>query len=117
MVSPSSQIRQQMALIDMADIVICTDSPFATMAEAVKTKTIVLAGPRGIKHKHFWDGIMQIDKSAQFPCLPCWRDANTKCMVNNGNTSLCLSNLGAAEVFAKYMRLRNELKKEKGEVK
>ena len=105
-------IKNSIALLNFMDLVVSADGPYLHYAGALKRSILCLAGPVDykVRLKHYANAHVIVKKDKFHQCLPCWRNAQTACAVNNSlEKSECMSHITAGEVFAKIATLLNPI--------
>jgi len=84
-------IRDAFAVASLCDCLVCPDSAFLHLAEALGRPCVALTGPtdgqiltKSYRHVTF------VDTRNLFPCMPCWRNQYSPCIASRNHDSACL---------------------------
>jgi ADP-heptose:LPS heptosyltransferase len=90
----------------LAACIIAPDSVFAHLAGARDLPLVALYGPTDGKlfTRHYAKARI-VTASSAFPCMPCWRNQLTPCLVTGGPESLCMRRIAVASVVDAACRL------------
>jgi len=94
-----------------ARLILAPDSAFVHLAGACGIPCVGIFGPTdGALRMRAYPNTIVVSLAAHMPCIPCWRNQATPCMLTGGMTSRCLETLPGNLVVDAVMRLLESTK-------
>jgi ADP-heptose:LPS heptosyltransferase len=95
-----------LALACSARLIVAPDSAFVHLAGARDLPCVGVFGPTdGDLRTRSYSRSAAVSRRADMPCMPCWRNQRTPCMLNGGVKSQCMDLLAVDTVMQEIQRL------------
>jgi len=95
-----------LALACEARLIVAPDSALLHLAGARRIPCVGIFGPTdGALRTSAYPRTTSVSRTADLPCMPCWRNQGTPCMLSGGMSSQCLESLPSDTVIDAVMRL------------
>ena len=95
-----------LALACEARLIVAPDSALLHLAGARRIPCVGIFGPTdGAVRMSAYPRTIGVSRMAELPCMPCWRNQATPCMLSRGMSSQCLESLPPDAVIDAVMRL------------
>ena len=95
-----------LALACEARLIVAPDSALLHLAGARRIPCVGIFGPTdGAVRMSAYPQTIAVSRTADLPCMPCWRNQATPCMLSGGMSSQCLESLPPDAVIDAVMRL------------
>ena len=95
-----------LALACEARLIVAPDSALLHLAGARHIPCVGIFGPTdGAVRMSAYPQTIGVSRMAELPCMPCWRNQATPCMLSGGMSSQCLELLPPGAVIEAVMRL------------
>ena len=95
-----------LALACEARLIVAPDSALLHLAGARRIPCVGIFGPTdGAVRMSAYPHTIGVSRMAELPCMPCWRNQATPCMLSGGMSSQCLELLPPGAVIEAVMRL------------
>ena len=95
-----------LALACEARLIVAPDSAFVHLAGARGIPCVAVFGPTdGALRTRAYRNTIVVSRAADLPCVPCWRNQATACMLTGGMSSQCLESLPTDPVIDAVMQL------------
>jgi ADP-heptose:LPS heptosyltransferase len=95
-----------LALACKARLILAPDSAFVHLAGARGLPCVGVFGPTdGALRMRAYPRAVTVSRRAELPCMPCWRNQATPCMLSGATSSQCMDSLTAETVVQAVIRL------------
>jgi ADP-heptose:LPS heptosyltransferase len=95
-----------LALACKARLILAPDSAFVHLAGARGLSCVGVFGPTdGALRMRSYANTVAVSRRAELPCMPCWRNQATPCMLSGATSSVCMESLAAETVVQAVIRL------------
>jgi ADP-heptose:LPS heptosyltransferase len=95
-----------LALACEARLIVTPDSAFLHLAAARGLPCVGYFGPTdGVLRTSAYPHTVVVSRAAELPCIPCWRNQATPCMLTRGMSSQCMNSLATDTVVETVIRL------------
>ena len=102
----SPDLATGLALACQARLILAPDSAFVHLAGARGLPCVGVFGPTdGDLRTRAYPRSVAVSRRAELPCMPCWRNQATPCMLTGAVSSLCIELLAAEPVVQAVIRL------------